>query len=119
MAAAGQYIEGKRPWGVDTKFDVAIPGATQNEIELEDAQALVKAGVKIVLEGANMPSTSDAIEHFHKNDVVFGAAKVGLLCHAQSHGWTSSTLYDVSAGMEGNLSALPECLALLIAPERT
>ena len=72
----GQYFEGQRPWGVDTKYDVAIPGATQNEIELEDAKALVKAGAKIVLEGANMPSTSDAIEHFHKNKVDFGCAKV-------------------------------------------
>ena len=63
---------------MDDKFEVAIPGATQNEIELEDAKALVKAGVKVVLEGANMPSTADAIEYFHKNDVTFGAAKVGL-----------------------------------------
>lgn len=47
----------------------------QNEIEYEDAVKLVNKGVKIVLEGANMPSTNDAISHFHKCDVVLAAAK--------------------------------------------
>ena len=55
---------------------MAIPGATQNEIEIEDAKKLVKKGVKVVLEGANMPSTSEAIDHFHEHKVVFAAAKV-------------------------------------------
>lgn len=82
---AGEYVQGKRPWGIDDKFDVAIPGATQNEIEIEDAKALVKAGVKVVLEGANMPSTADAIHHFHENKVIFGAAKVGLLSFRPWH----------------------------------
>ena len=50
---------GKRPWGIDAKFDIALPCATQNEVELADAEALVKAGVKLVAEGANMPSTSE------------------------------------------------------------
>ena len=61
-ARAGEYVGGKRPWGVDAKFDIALPCATQNEVELEDANALVKAGVKLVAEGANMPSTSEARE---------------------------------------------------------
>ena len=52
-------MAGKRPWGIDTKFDIALPCATQNEVELADAEALVKAGVKLVAEGANMPSTSE------------------------------------------------------------
>lgn len=47
----------------------------QNEVEYEDAVKLVNKGVKIILEGANMPSTSDAIAHFHKCDVVLAAAK--------------------------------------------
>ena len=61
---------------MDCDLDVAIPGATQNEIEIEDAKKLVKKGVKVVLEGANMPSTSEAIDHFHENKVIFAAAKV-------------------------------------------
>ena len=52
-------MEGERPWGVDAKFDIALPCATQNEIEEADAEKLVKAGVKLVAEGANMPSTSE------------------------------------------------------------
>ena len=72
-------MNGKRPWGVDAKYDIALPCATQNEIELEDAKALVKAGCKLVAEGANMPSTSDAIDHYHENKVEFGPAKVRSL----------------------------------------
>jgi glutamate dehydrogenase/leucine dehydrogenase len=56
---AGKFVGGKRPWGIDAKFDIALPCATQNEVELADAEALVKAGVKLVAEGANMPSTSE------------------------------------------------------------
>ncbi len=52
-------MEGERPWGIDTKFDIALPCATQNEIEEADAEKLVKAEVKLVAEGANMPSTSE------------------------------------------------------------
>ena len=48
---------------MDCKFDIALPCATQNEIDEEDAQALVKAGCKLVAEGANMPSTSEARPH--------------------------------------------------------
>ena len=57
---AGKFVEGAKPWGVDCKFDIALPCATQNEIDEDDAQALVKAGCKLVAEGANMPSTSEA-----------------------------------------------------------
>ena len=57
---AGKFFDGQKPWGVDAKFDIALPCATQNEIDEDDAQALVKAGCKLVAEGANMPSTSEA-----------------------------------------------------------
>lgn len=67
------YHEGARPWGV--ACDVAIPCATQNELEAEDARTLVKNGVKAVGEGANMPSTLDAVHIFQKNGVLFGPAK--------------------------------------------
>ncbi len=55
--------------------DVALPCATQNEIDENSARALVKNGVKLVAEGANMPSTLEAIEVFQKNGVVFLPAK--------------------------------------------
>lgn len=75
LNGAGVYTKGKRPWGEDTTFDIALPCATQNEIEEVDAQALVKAGVKYVAEGANMPSTTEAINVYHANSIMFGPAK--------------------------------------------
>lgn len=68
------YKEGcKGIWSIPC--DVALPCATQNEIDEESAKLLVKNGVKFVAEGANMPSTLEAIEVFHKNKVVFIPAK--------------------------------------------
>ncbi|EIE22909.1 putative glutamate dehydrogenase [Coccomyxa subellipsoidea C-169] len=72
---SGKFVAGKRPWEVPTKFDIALPCATQNEVEKADADLLVKAGVKLVAEGANMPSTSEAIALYHKNGIEFGPAK--------------------------------------------
>lgn len=57
-----QYLEGKRPWGV--KCDVALPCATQNELNGAEAKTLVKNGCRCVAEGANMPSTPEAVEVF-------------------------------------------------------
>lgn len=68
-----EYYEGKKPWGV--KGDIAFPSATQNEIDEEDAKKLVKNGCIAVVEGANMPSTPEAIEVFLKNKILFGPAK--------------------------------------------
>ena len=67
------YHEGKTPWGV--KADLAFPCATQNELEAEDATAMLKNGVRAVAEGANMPCTAEATEIFLANDVLFGPAK--------------------------------------------
>ena len=55
--------------------DIALPCATQNEIDADSAKALIANGVKCVCEGANMPSTSEAIAEFHKAGVLFGPAK--------------------------------------------
>src|SRR5699024_8499963 len=55
--------------------DIALPCATQNEIGEAGAALLVKNGVKVVAEGANMPSTEEAIDIFHKNGVLFGPSK--------------------------------------------
>ena len=56
------YHAGKRPWGLLPKVHIALPCATQNEISGEEAQILLKAGVKIVAEGSNMVSTYYASE---------------------------------------------------------
>jgi glutamate dehydrogenase (NADP+) len=68
-----EYLEGKRPWGI--KCDCAFPGATQNEIDGNDAKTLLKNGCYVVAEGANMPSTPEAIEQFINNKILFGPAK--------------------------------------------
>jgi hypothetical protein len=62
----------------------------QNEIEYEDAVKLVNKGVTMVLEGANMPSTNDAISHFHKCGVVLAAAKA---CNAGANKWPACALH--------------------------
>ena len=69
-----KYVEGcSGIWTV--KCDIALPCATQNEINEESAKALVKNGVIAVCEGANMPSTPEAVEAFQKAGVLFGPAK--------------------------------------------
>jgi glutamate dehydrogenase (NADP+) len=70
---SAEYHEGKGVWTVDG--DIALPCATQNEIDLNDAKALVDNDVIAVCEGANMPSTIDATNYFLDNDVLFGPAK--------------------------------------------
>lgn len=67
------YLAGKRPWGVPCQ--VALPCATQNEIELEDAKTLVKNGCDCVAEGANMPSTPEAVRVFLEKKILFGPGK--------------------------------------------
>jgi glutamate dehydrogenase (NADP+) len=68
-----QYVEGERPWKI--KCDIAIPSATQNEINKEEAEILVKNGCIAVSEGANMPSTPEAVEVFIKEKILFGPGK--------------------------------------------
>lgn len=68
-----QYFEGQRPWNVPC--DIALPCATQNEIEEEDAKNLVKNGCYCVVEGANMPSTPQAIEIFQSNKLLYSPGK--------------------------------------------
>ncbi|MDY0298461.1 MAG: NADP-specific glutamate dehydrogenase [Candidatus Cloacimonadaceae bacterium] len=68
-----KFFPGKRPWGV--KVDVAIPCATQNELHVEDAKALVESGVTCVCEAANMPCTPEAVEVFMKAKILFAPGK--------------------------------------------
>ena len=62
-----------RPWSIPC--DIALPCATQNELDLEDAKLLISNNVIAVAEGANMPCTPEAIEYLQKNKVLFGPAK--------------------------------------------
>ena len=68
-----QYHEGKGVWTVKT--DIALPCATQNELDLEDAKLLVENGVLAVAEGANMPTTAEATEFLQKSGVYFVPGK--------------------------------------------
>lgn len=69
----GSTFSKGRPWGV--KCDIALPCATQNELNGDEAKALIKNGVMCVAEGANMPSTPEAIEAFHAARVLFSPGK--------------------------------------------
>ncbi len=68
-----KYVEGKRPWEV--KCDIALPCATQNELNGEEANMLLKNGCICVGEGANMPCTPEAIEAFQKAKILFSPGK--------------------------------------------
>ncbi len=68
-----KFYSGRRPWEVEC--DIAIPCATQNELNENDALNLVKNNCKIVAEGANMPCTPEAIDVFNKNKVAFAPGK--------------------------------------------
>ena len=70
---SAEYHEGKGVWTI--KCDIALPCATQNELQLEDAKALVENGVLAVAEGANMPTTIEATEYLQANDVLFAPGK--------------------------------------------
>jgi glutamate dehydrogenase (NADP+) len=68
-----EFHEGKRPWEV--KVDIALPCATQNELDGEDAKMLISNGVMLVAEISNMGCTPDAVEEFHKNNILFAPGK--------------------------------------------
>lgn len=70
---SAKYNEGERPWGI--QCDVALPCATQNELNKEEAETLVNNGCMCVGEGANMPSTPEAIEVFHNAKILFSPGK--------------------------------------------
>ncbi len=67
------FYAGKRPWEI--KVDVALPCATQNELDEKDAETLVNNGCFCVAEGANMPSTPEAVNVFQKNRILYGPGK--------------------------------------------
>ena len=95
------YEPGKRPWHVPT--DIALPCATENELDEHDARTLVANGVRCVAEGANMPSTQEAVEAFQHAGVLYapgkasnagGVATSGLEMsqNAQRYNWSAAVV---------------------------
>ncbi|MCU0638630.1 MAG: NADP-specific glutamate dehydrogenase [Candidatus Krumholzibacteria bacterium] len=110
----GEYLEGKRPWGV--KCDVALPSATQNEVDEKDAKTLVKNGCICVSEGANMPSTPGAIEVFQQAKILYGLGKAAnaggvatsgleMSQNSMRYSWTRE---EVDAKLLGIMQAIHE-----------
>ena len=87
-----QYHEGRGVWSV--KADVALPCATQNELDLDDAKNLVANGVLTVCEGANMPTTLDATKYLQENGVLFVPGK------ASNAGGVAVSALDMSQNSE-------------------
>ncbi|HLR53402.1 MAG TPA: NADP-specific glutamate dehydrogenase [Pseudogracilibacillus sp.] len=91
---AEYFDDSAQIWSVPC--DIAIPCATQNEIDKEAADLLINGGVKVVAEGANMPCTKEAIDSFIENDVLFGPAQAvnagGVACSALEMAQNSARL---------------------------
>ncbi len=87
-----QYHEGKGVWSV--KVDIALPCATQNELNLEDAKTLVANGCFAVAEGANMPTTIEATEYLQANGVLFAPGK------ASNAGGVATSALEMSQNSE-------------------
>ncbi|MBN2781219.1 MAG: NADP-specific glutamate dehydrogenase [Candidatus Marinimicrobia bacterium] len=80
-----KHFEGKRPWNIPC--DIALPCATQNEIDVDDAKTLIKNGCFLVSEGANMPSTPEAVDVFQEARILYAPGKA-----ANAGGVTTSGL---------------------------
>ena len=89
---SAEYHEGRGVWSI--KVDIALPCATQNELHLEDAEALVANGVIAVCEGANMPTTLEATEYLQKNGVLFVPGK------ASNAGGVATSALEMSQNSE-------------------
>ena len=110
--AGATYHEGERPWG--EKCDIAMPCATQNELELDDAKKLVAGGCKYIVEGANMPTSTEATEYVMANGVYFapgkaanagGVATSGLEM-SQNHEHLSWTFDEVDEKLHGIMDSI-------------
>ncbi len=93
-----QFFEGKRPW--EQKADIAMPCAIQNELNEEDARNLVKNGVTVVSEGANMPCTPEAVEIIQEAKILYGPGKA-----ANAGGVATSGLEQTQNAMKLNWTA--------------
>lgn len=98
-----KYVSGGRPWG--EKGDIALPSATQNEINKDDAALLISNGVIAVSEGANMPCRPEAIALFHENKILFAPGKAAnaggvsvsgleMTQNSERYSWTAEQVDD-------------------------
>jgi glutamate dehydrogenase/leucine dehydrogenase len=109
-----KYLAGKRPWG--TPCDLAFPSATQNEVDEDDARQLVSNGCRCVSEGANMPSTPQAVEVFQGAGILYGPGKaanaggvaVSGLEMNQNAGCMRRSREDVDAQLHGIMRSIHE-----------
>ena len=107
-----EFVAGKRPWVV--RCDAAFPSATQNEIDGKDADALLKNGCTVIAEGANMPSTPEAVEKFIKAKVLYGPGKAANAGGVATSGLEMSqnsmrlswTREEVDAKLKGIMQAI-------------
>eukprot|EP01094_Clydonella_sp_ATCC50884_P021992 TRINITY_DN495_c0_g1_i1.p2 TRINITY_DN495_c0_g1~~TRINITY_DN495_c0_g1_i1.p2 ORF type:complete len:441 (+),score=174.94 TRINITY_DN495_c0_g1_i1:227-1549(+) len=107
------YHDKKKPWKI-VKCDIAIPCATQNEVNLEDAKALVENGCKALVEGANMPTEADAVDYVIEQGLMYGPAKavnaggvaVSGLEMSQDASFVSWTREDVDQKLHGIMDGI-------------
>jgi glutamate dehydrogenase (NADP+) len=103
-----EYFEGEKPWGVPC--DIALPCAIQNEINEDDANVLVNNGCILVAEGANMPSTPEAITIFQSNGILYAPGKAsnagGVAVSGLEMSQNSIRMYWTKEEVEGRLRVI-------------
>ncbi|MCW9699940.1 NADP-specific glutamate dehydrogenase [Avibacterium sp. 20-129] len=103
-----QYVANERPWSV--KADIALPCATQNELDLADAQKLIANGVQLVAEGANMPTTIEATDALLEAGVLFGPGKAanagGVATSGLEMAQSSQRLYWTAEEVDAKLKQI-------------
>lgn len=103
-----QYFEGQKPWGMPC--DIALPCAIQNEIDEDDANELVNNGCMLVAEGANMPSTPEAIAVFQNNGILYAPGKAsnagGVAVSGLEMSQNSIRMYWTKEEVEGRLRVI-------------
>ncbi|MBR6025792.1 MAG: NADP-specific glutamate dehydrogenase [Firmicutes bacterium] len=112
-----KFFKGEKPWGV--KADIYIPCATQNDVDLASAKKIVKNGCKFYCEGANMPTTNEALAYLQDHGVIVGPAKAanagGVACSAIEMSQNSTkypmTKEDVYEKLEGIMKHIHDASA--------
>lgn len=106
---SASFHENQKPW--QFKCDIALPCATQNELDEEDAKILIKQGCKIVAEGANMPSTAGAVKLFHKAKIAYAPGKAA---NAGGVAVSGLEMSQNSIGMQWSRSKVDERLKTIM-----
>ena len=108
------FFPGQKPWGVDADIDIMMPCATQNEVGMKEAEAIVAKGVKYYVEVSNMPTTNEAIAYLKANGVIVapskavnagGVAVSGLEMSQNSmrYSWTAEEVDEKLKGIMKNI----------------